>query len=344
MNTVFLGTPNFAVTILSGLIQDGHTISMVLTREDKVNGRDNKMAPNPVKRFSLSNGLKVYAPKSLNLNGKFPVDAASIHEIIQASNPDIIVVAAYGLILPQSILNIPKYGAINVHASLLPHLRGAAPIQRAIMEGLDTTGITIMKMDSGLDTGNILSVRPVPIKDDDNLETLTDTLANAGSLELNEVLKNMEYYLSNQIMQDSSKSSYANKIEKIESILDIHTPIHTLNNKIRALNPECSTTLFLTNNKINEFSKSDIDTSVNMNKTKVEMIKIIKASIYSQINQEGLKDKTIGEVVFADKVNGLVIKCIDGYLKIEELQKVGGKKLHANDFMNGHKILGHFFS
>src|SRR6478609_4401403 len=180
MRVVFAGTPDFARVALERLHAAGFTLPLVLTQPDRPAGRGMKLQPSPVKQFALANGIPVAQPRSLRLDGKYPDDAAGAREALQSARPDVMVVAAYGLILPQWVLDLPRLGCLNIHASLLPRWRGAAPIHRAIEAGDAETGITIMRMDAGLDTGDMLVEERVAIAPDDTTGRLHDKLAALG--------------------------------------------------------------------------------------------------------------------------------------------------------------------
>src|SRR3954468_9194245 len=180
MRVVFAGTPEFARVALERLHAAGFTLPLVLTQPDRPAGRGMKLQPSPVKQFALANGIAVAQPRSLRLDGKYPDDAATARDALEAARPDVMVVAAYGLILPQWVLDLPRLGCLNIHASLLPRWRGAAPIHRAIEAGDAQTGVTIMQMDAGLDTGDMLLAERVAIGRRDTTGTLHDKLAALG--------------------------------------------------------------------------------------------------------------------------------------------------------------------
>lgn len=224
-----MGTPDFAKESLSALFSAGYEIVGAVTQPDKPTGRGYKLTPPAVKVFALENGIPVYQPETLK-DGAF---AGTLEEL----NPDVIVVASYGKILPPYIIHYPKYGCINVHASLLPRFRGAAPIQRAIMEGDRETGITVMYMEEGLDTGDMLHVLKCDITDEDNFETLHDKLAVLGGKAITEALPLIAEGKINPVKQDDSKSTYAAKITGDDAAIDFNTDRDVLLCKIRALSP-----------------------------------------------------------------------------------------------------------
>ena len=181
MNVIFAGTPVFAARALSTIIDAGFNVPLVLTQPDRPSGRGMKLTPSPVKQVALQYNIPVAQPISLRLNGKYPEDAQAARAQITAAQADVMVVAAYGLILPQDVLDLPKHGCINIHASLLPRWRGAAPIHRAIESGDTETGITLMQMDAGLDTGDMLAIERLPITEQHTTATLHDELAEMGA-------------------------------------------------------------------------------------------------------------------------------------------------------------------
>ncbi|MEI8327077.1 MAG: methionyl-tRNA formyltransferase, partial [Betaproteobacteria bacterium] len=181
MRVAFAGTPAFAGAALAALHAEGHDIVLVLTQPDRPAGRGMKLHASPVKQFALDHALALAQPRSLRLAGKYPEDATAAQQALLAAQPDVMLVAAYGLILPQWVLDLPRMGCLNIHASLLPRWRGAAPIQRAVEAGDHETGITLMQMDAGLDTGDMLALASVPILPTDTSGSLHDTLAGLGA-------------------------------------------------------------------------------------------------------------------------------------------------------------------
>ena len=229
MRILFMGTPDFAVFSLSALVENGEEVVGVVTQPDQPKGRGYVMTPPPVKVYAEAKGIPVYQPETLK-NGGFG-------EELQAIAPDLIVVAAYGKILPASVLDYPKYGCINIHGSLLPQYRGAAPIQRAILDGRTETGITTMRMDAGLDTGDILLQEAVPIAKDDNFETLHDQMGACGARVLLRTLDALKKGTLRRIPQDNTKATYAAKIEKADCRIDFAKPAAAVHNQIRGLSP-----------------------------------------------------------------------------------------------------------
>ena len=226
---LFMGTPEIAAISLEKLIFGGANIVGVLTREDKPRGRGNVMTPTPVKVLAEKNGINVYTPATLK-------DGACT-EVLERENPELIVVVAYGKILPSYVLSYPKHGCINLHVSLLPKYRGAAPMQRAIMMGERETGVTVMYMNEGLDTGDIISVEKFPIGPEDNFEDIHDRSADIGSHLLSATVKSIENATATRTPQDDSLATYAAKIEKSECRIDLSADARELDCKIRGLTP-----------------------------------------------------------------------------------------------------------
>lgn len=229
MRILFMGTPEYALFCLRALCDAGEDIVGVVTQPDKPKGRGYELCPSPVKVFAAERGIPVYQPVTLK-NGAFDAE-------LKALAPDLIVVVAYGKILPQSVLDFPKYGCINVHGSLLPEYRGAAPMQRAIMEGKRETGVTTMQMAAGLDTGDMLVTVKVPIGENDNFEDVHDKLGRAGVEALCETLTRLRAGTLTATPQDDALATYAAKIEKTDCLLDFGKDAATLHDQIRGLSP-----------------------------------------------------------------------------------------------------------
>ena len=222
----FAGTPDFSAAHLSALIAAGHTIDAVYTQPDRPSGRGKKLQPSPVKAVAMAAGLEIKQPVSLK--------TVEAQQELAAIAPDLLVVVAYGLILPQAVLELPKLGCINVHASLLPRWRGAAPIERALLAGDPVSGVTIMKMDAGLDTGDMLYKQQVEIGPEDDRISLTDKICDAGKLALLHTLSHFPELSSQAQRQNDSFSTYADKLEKSESLLRWQEPAEKLHRIIRA--------------------------------------------------------------------------------------------------------------
>ncbi len=229
MRILFMGTPDFALFTLKALVEAGEEIVGVVTQPDKPKGRGYELCPPPVKVYALEQGLPVYQPQTLR-NGAFDAELAALA-------PDVIVVVAYGKILPKSVLELPEHGCINVHGSLLPEYRGAAPMQRAIIDGKTETGITTMQMAEGLDTGDMLVTVRVPIGENDNFEDIHDRLGAAGAEALLETLARLRAGTLTATVQDDALATYAAKIEKADCLLDFGVEARAVHDRVRGLSP-----------------------------------------------------------------------------------------------------------
>ena len=235
MRVIFAGTPEFAQVALAQLQAAGHEIVLVLTQPDRPAGRGMKLQASPVKQHALAHGIPVAQPRSLRLDGKYPEDAAAAQQALVDAQADVMVVVAYGLILPQWVLDLPPRGCLNIHASLLPRWRGAAPIHRAIEAGDATTGVTIMQMDAGLDTGDMLLVEALPIDPTDTTGSLHDKLAALGGRMVVQTLAQLDTLA--RVPQPAEGICYAHKIEKREAAIDWSQSAQTIVRRIRAFNP-----------------------------------------------------------------------------------------------------------
>ncbi len=245
MRIVFAGTPEFARVALDAILAAGHEIPLVLTQPDRPSGRGMKLRPSPVKDAALAHGIRVAQPLSLRLDGRHPQDAALAREALLEASPQLMVVAAYGLILPKWVLELPEYGCFNIHASLLPRWRGAAPIQRAIEAGDERSGVTIMQMDEGLDTGDILLEYEVPITPSHTAATLHDELAQAGARAIVEAITRLEQDSLRARPQPEAGVTYAAKLDKSEAALDFTRPAAELARRVRAFDPVPGATMRL---------------------------------------------------------------------------------------------------
>ena len=298
-----MGTPEIAATCLSRLIEDGHGISSVVTREDKPRGRGNVMTPTPVKALALEHGIPVYTPKTLR-DGEFAA-------ILDEYKPSLIVVVAYGKILPKSVIDYPEHGCINLHVSLLPKYRGAAPMQRAIMEGEEETGVTVMYMDEGLDTGDILTVEKFPIGPLDDFEAIHDRSALVGGGLLSSTIDKIEKNEIQRIKQDDSLATYAAKVEKEDCKLNFALSAKKLDFIIRGVTPIPGA--FAYHNG--------------------KMLKINKAT---PVDKKGECGKVID---LSDKGEGyFTVACGEGALKITAIIPEGKGRMTAGDFIRGRKI------
>ncbi len=312
MRLVLAGTPEFARVALAQLHAAGHEIALVLTQPDRPAGRGLKLQASAVKQFALAHGIPVSQPRSLRLDGKFPEEAAQARAAIEAAQAEAMVVAAYGLILPQWVLDSFKHGCLNIHASLLPRWRGAAPIHRAIQAGDAETGVTVMQMDAGLDTGDMLLVETLPIAADDSTASLHDKLADLGGRMMVDALKQAQAGDLHPAKQPTEGVNYAHKIEKREATIDWSQPAPTIERRIRAFNPfpGASTTF------------------------KGEVIKLWCSEIDSWSRNE---TKEFGAVLAINEA-GISVQCGAGVLRLTELQRAGGKRMSAAEFLHGFAL------
>lgn len=309
MRLIFAGTPEFAQVAAAALHSAGHEMVLVLTQPDRPAGRGMKLQPSPVKQWALAHQVPVAQPRSLRLDGKYPDDAAAARDALLALQADAMIVAAYGLILPQWTLDLPRLGCLNIHASLLPRWRGAAPIHRAIEAGDSQTGITIMQMDAGLDTGDMLWVRHETILPNDTTARLHDRLAALGGEAIVQALATLNELP--HAKQPAEGVTYAHKIEKTEAALDWALPAEVLARRIRAFDPFPGMTVPLTS------------------ATGTETLKLWRA----QAEPLGTPAEP-GTVISAD-ASGVRVACGQGQLCLTQLQRPGGKRLDAADFLRG---------
>lgn len=313
MRLIFAGTPEFAQVALAALHAAGHDIVLVLTQPDRPAGRGMKLQPSPVKQWALERGVPVAQPRSLRLDGKYPEDAAAARETLLAVKADAMIVAAYGLILPQWVLDLPPRGCLNIHASLLPRWRGAAPIHRAIEAGDSQTGITIMQMDAGLDTGDMLLVLPCSMASNDSTALLHDRLAELGGQAIVQALATLDM-LPRQ-PQPAEGITYAHKIDKAEAALDWGLSAEVLARRIRAFDPFPGMTVPLAT------------------ASGVETLKLWQA-VAEPLDQAAKQAAQPGTVLSAD-ASGVRVACGEGQLCLTQLQRPGGKRLGAADFLRG---------
>lgn len=309
MNVIFAGTPEFARVALERLLKAGFTVPLVLTQPDRPAGRGMKLQASPVKQCALDHGIAVAQPRSLRLDGKYPEDAAAAREALLAARADAMVVAAYGLILPQWVLDLPRLGCLNIHASLLPRWRGAAPIHRAIEAGDAETGVTIMQMDAGLDTGDMLLIERTAISATDTTAALHDRLADLGGRMIVEALEMAACGGLAPVVQPAEGVTYAHKIEKAESSVDWSLPAQTIDQRIRAFDPFPGASTRLG----------------------AETIKLWAASPEATDAPAGAVP---GQVLAAD-ASGVTVACGMGCLRLTTLQRAGGKRLATADFLRG---------
>ena len=281
MRLIFMGTPEFAAVALKKIISEEHTVLCVFTQPDKPKGRSGKPVPSPVKLVAEEAGIQVYQPEKL----RDEENATLIREL----DPEIIVVAAYGQILPESILSIPKLGCVNIHASLLPKYRGAAPIERSILDGEEKTGITTMYMAKGLDTGDILEQAETDILPTDTGESLTDKLAELGAELIISTMDKLQQGTVTPVPQDDSAATYAAKLDKEMGLLDFSLPAQELERTIRALTPWPGTFTYLDGKKLKILSADVTEASGEPG----EFTEITKKSLTVACGCDGLKIKTL---------------------------------------------------
>jgi methionyl-tRNA formyltransferase len=302
MRVVFAGTPEFAAVALDAILAAGFTVPLVLTQPDRPAGRGMKLQASAVKQRALAAGIPVAQPQGLKLDGKYAADAAAAREALLAADADVMVVAAYGLILPQWVLDLPRRGCLNIHASLLPRWRGAAPIHRAIEAGDAETGITLMQMDAGLDTGDMLSVGRETIRSDDTTAVLHDRLAALGGRLIVQALRAPSL---TRTPQPTEGVTYAHKIEKAESNIDWTRPAAEIERRLRAFDPFPGGAASLAG----------------------EVVKVWRAEVVEGRGQPG-------EVI----APGPVVACGEGALRLTELQRAGGKRGPAAAFLQARPI------
>lgn len=296
---IFAGTPQFAVPSLLALLRSQHQLSAVYTQPDRKAGRGLQLQASPVKLIALEQGIPVYQPTTLK--------SAETQAQLQALQPDLMIVVAYGLLLPKPVLETPQWGCINVHASLLPRWRGAAPIQRALLAGDKVTGITLMQMDIGLDTGAMIVQRTCEIQPDDTGQTLHDKLANLGAQLLAETLDEIESLPVTS--QDDRQATYAKKLDKAEAQLDWQKPAVVLERQVRAFNPW------------------PIAQAPLLNQT----LRIWEAQALPALPTT----QPVGSILACQR-QGIDIVTAEGILRLLKIQKAGGKPISVSDFLNGY--------
>lgn len=304
LNIVFMGTPDFAEISLNKLIENNYNITGVYTNEDKPKGRGNKLAFPPVKELALKHNIEVYQPKSLR-------DEDEIAKL-KALNPDIIIVVAYGKILPKEVLDIPRLGCVNVHGSLLPKYRGASPIQSCLLEGEAQTGVTTMLMDVGLDTGDMLITTVTDIGENETASELFDRLAIIGADTLVDTIEGLAKGEITPIKQDDSKSTHTSKITKDMALINFDISANELHNKIRGLSSSpCAMTVM-----------------------QGKRLKIYKSELPKDFNYS--ENCSLGEIV---DVKNFIVACKDNtFIKFIEVQYEGSKRMDASAFLRGKRV------
>lgn len=306
LRIIYAGTPEFAVPALNALIKSNHKIIAVYTQPDRPAGRGRKIQFGAVKQVAIDAGISVEQPVSLK--------DSDIQQNLAGYQADVMVVAAYGLILPQVVLDTPKYGCLNIHGSLLPRWRGAAPIHRAIQTGDKESGVTIMQMAEGLDTGDILLKVSSPITSHDTSESIHDRLSNDGAQALLTVLEQLGLNQLQPEVQDESLTTYAHKLDKAEAEIDWTDSAEQIDRKIRAFNPW----------------------PVSFTKYNGKLLRIFMSKLEPQI-----KSSAVAGTVISESKEGIYITTGDGVLSFSRLQLPGKKAINASDFLNGRSLLDH---
>ncbi|MFM9916149.1 MAG: methionyl-tRNA formyltransferase [Rhizobacter sp.] len=313
MRVAFAGTPEFARVALVALHQAGFEIALVLTQPDRPAGRGQQLQPSAVKAWAVERGMTVIQPQGLRLDGRHIEDASAAFGALQAARIDVMVVAAYGLILPEWVLAVPRLGCLNIHASLLPRWRGAAPIHRAIEAGDTLTGITVMQMDAGLDTGPMLLTAPLDIRSDDTTGSLHDRLAVLGGQLIVEALQLAARGGLRATAQPMDGITYATKVDKSEALVDWSGEATRVAQRIRAFNPAPGA----------------------VTQWRGAPLKLWHALAVTLV--DGAR-QVPGEVV-AVSAEGITVACGSGAVCLTELQRPGGKRLTADQFLQGHAVL-----
>jgi len=308
MRVAFAGTPEFARVALSALVDAGYEVTLVLTQPDRPAGRGLQLQPSPVKQEARRRGLSLVQPRGLKLDGRYPEDAAAARAAIESAQPQVIVVAAYGLILPRWLLDLPPWACLNIHASLLPRWRGAAPIQRAIEAGDDRTGITLIRMEEGLDTGPMLACESIAISADDTAGTLHDRLAVLGAALLVRVLPGWAEGRIDAVDQPESGITYAAKIDKAEMQVDWRDPAPLIERRLRAFDPTPG-------------ARGWIDG---------EQVKLWRGRVVAGTGAPGM--------VLAAPPHRLVVACGEGALELLEMQRPGGRRVPTAEFLHARPI------
>jgi methionyl-tRNA formyltransferase len=307
LRVAFAGTPEFARAALERIHAAGHVVPLVLTQPDRPAGRGMKLQASPVKQLALDLGLPVAQPMSLRLDGKFAADAVAAQAALLAAQPDVMVVAAYGLILPAWVLELPRLGCLNIHASLLPRWRGAAPIHRAIEAGDERTGITLMQMDQGLDTGAMLLTATEPIGPTDTTAVLHDRLAAQGAALVLQALDAAAAGTLQPVAQPPEGVTYAHKIDKREAPIDWSLPAAVIERRVRAFDPFPGATFSLGGDTLKLWSAQVLDLPPGHGHAPGEVI------------------STAG--------GAWLVACGQGALSLTQLQRAGGKRLSGREFL-----------
>ncbi|MFW6022489.1 MAG: methionyl-tRNA formyltransferase [Halanaerobiaceae bacterium] len=306
MNIIFMGTPDFSVSSLEKLYNsDGIEVMSVVTQPDRPRGRGQQMQPTSVKKKALELGIDVLQTNNVNTD--------SFLEVLKTQSPDVIVVVAFGQKLSKELLDIPEYGCVNLHASILPEYRGASPIHQAILDGRSKTGVTTMYIDEGWDTGDMIYKKEIPILDDDTVGTLHDKLASIGADLLIKTLLDIKKGTAPREKQDDEKATYTSKIGKKTGKIDWTQATRDVYNQVRGVNPWPGAYTYYQG----------------------DLLKIWKARILQNYNGN---PEEPGKIVEADSENGFVIETGDGFIEINELQPAGRKRMSAKDYLHGYNI------
>jgi methionyl-tRNA formyltransferase len=308
LRVAFAGTPEFARVALQAIADAGYAVPLVLSQPDRPAGRGLKLQASPVKLLALDKGWSMAQPRSLRLDGKFPEDAVAARQALEDAAPDVLVVAAYGLILPAWVLALPRLGCLNIHASLLPRWRGAAPIHRATEAGDSQTGITIMQMDAGLDTGPMLISEPEAITPGDSTGSLHDRLAALGGRLIVRALNDAAAGRLQPQMQPAEGVTYARKVDKAEGTIDWRLPSEVIARRVRAFDPAPGT----------HFNLGDAT------------VKVWRAAV--------VRRGALPGTVLDGGEGRLLVACGEGALELLELQAAGGKRLPARQFLQGRTL------
>jgi methionyl-tRNA formyltransferase len=313
LRVVFAGTPEFARVALEAIAAAGHEVVLVMSQPDRPAGRGMKLQASPVKQCAVASDWPVAQPRSLRLDGKYPDEASAARDTLLAARPDVMVVAAYGLILPQWVLDLPVHGCLNIHASLLPRWRGAAPIHRAIEAGDAQTGITIMQMDAGLDTGDMLLREALDIGDD-NTARLHDRLAELGGRMIVEALARIG--MLERTPQPADGVTYASKVEKHEALIDWAQPADAIVRRIRAFDPFPG-------------ANSPLDG---------ETVKLWTANTHTPAESVSVESAAPGTLLAVSDAGVTVAAAAGSAVTVTELQRPGGKRLAVADFLRGFDL------
>lgn len=305
MSIVFMGTPDFAVVSLKALLNAGFSVSRVVTQPDRPRGRGRKLLPPPVKEYAVKAGIEVWQPERVR-------DPAFI-ELLRAVAPEIIVVVAFGQILPRAVLDIPPLGCINLHASLLPRYRGAAPIHRAIINGETVTGVTTMYMDEGMDTGDMILRAEVPIRRDDTVGILHDRLAEVGAELLVKTLDLVQRGVAPREPQNPAEATYAPMLTKDDELIRWDRPAEDIYNQVRGMDPWPGACTWIGNERVKIWR---VETEPSANDTQEQP----------------------GQVLAADPEYGIIVQAAQGRVVITEVQPAGGRRMSAGDYLRGRRV------